>query len=170
MNKWQKELPGHAPDLVCINLSGSQFKRDNLVGKLQRTIEEAGLTPDSVGLEITESEIMLNAAPAINTLNNLHHLGLHLYIDDFGTGYSSLSYLQRFPTSTLKIDRTFVMGMETNQENGNRSSHYQPRDQPRKDDVVAEGVETIEQVEILKSLGCRLFKETTFWQRPIPRL
>ena len=162
IKQWQKDIPGHVPDLVCINLSGSQFKRDDLVAKLQRTIEEAGLTPNCIGLEITESEIMLNAAPAINTLNNLHKLGLHLYIDDFGTGYSSLSYLQRFPTSTLKIDRTFVMGMETNQENMEIVRAIISLATNLGKTVVAEGVEKIEQVELLQSLGCRLFQGNYF--------
>ncbi|MBX9656205.1 EAL domain-containing protein, partial [bacterium] len=132
------------------------------VGKLRRTIEETGLTPGSVGLEITESEIMLNAGPAIRTLNDLRSLGLHLYIDDFGTGYSSLSYLQRFPTSTLKIDRTFVMGMESNQENMEIVRAIISLATNLGKTVVAEGVENTEQVELLQSLGCRLFQGNFF--------
>lgn len=162
IKKWQTEIPDHAPKLVCVNLSGSQFKREDLVGKLKRTIEETGLTPGSVGLEITESEIMLNAGPAIRTLNDLRSLGLHLYIDDFGTGYSSLSYLQRFPTSTLKIDRTFVMGMESNQENMEIVRAIISLATNLGKMVVAEGVENKEQVELLQSLGCRLFQGNFF--------
>lgn len=162
MKEWQQSIPDVCPAMVCVNLSGKQFKRNGLAPKLQKMLQSIGLSPSSLALEITESELMLDARPAITTLTELDELGIQLCIDDFGTGYSSLSYLQQFPTSTLKVDRTFVAGMETNSGDQEivRAIINLAANLGKK--VVAEGVETAEQVEILESLDCKFFQGNYF--------
>src|SRR6185369_9014530 len=103
--KWQR--PG-APVTVAVNLSAHQFRRSDLMAQVMRAVEDSGLAPGLLELELTESAVMQNSAEAIAIMSELRAAGVRLAIDDFGTGYSSLAYLKRFPIDSIKIDRSFV--------------------------------------------------------------
>jgi EAL domain-containing protein (putative c-di-GMP-specific phosphodiesterase class I) len=124
------------------------------VEQVAAIIEETRIDPHSLKLEITESVVMENIETATSLLNRLRDVGVQLSIDDFGTGYSSLSYLHRFPINTLKIDRSFVSRMVDNNENIEIVRTIVMLAQNLGLDVVAEGVETNEQLALLRKLGC----------------
>jgi diguanylate cyclase (GGDEF)-like protein/PAS domain S-box-containing protein len=154
MQEWQETFPAYPPLQISVNLSGRQFTQPDLIEQIKQVLRETGLDPRSLKLEITESTVMENIDTAIDMLKQLRAIGVELSIDDFGTGYSSLSYLHRFPISTLKIDRSFVGRMADNNENTEivRTIIMLARNLGM--DVVAEGVETEEQLAQLRSLGC----------------
>jgi EAL domain-containing protein (putative c-di-GMP-specific phosphodiesterase class I) len=139
---------------MSVNLSGKQFAQSNLIGEVANILEETDLPPDCLKLEITESVVMENIETATEMLQQLRALGLKLSIDDFGTGYSSLSYLHKFPIDTLKIDRSFVTQMAENNENAEIVRTIVVLAQNLGMDVVAEGVETTEQCQLLNALRC----------------
>jgi EAL domain-containing protein (putative c-di-GMP-specific phosphodiesterase class I) len=126
----------------------------NLTEQVRAIIEKTKLNPRSLKLEITESAVMENIDTTTEMLRQLRDLGVQLSIDDFGTGYSSLSYLHRFPIDTLKIDRSFVTRMVDNSENIEIVRTIIMLAQVLGMDVVAEGVETKEQLALLRKLGC----------------
>jgi diguanylate cyclase (GGDEF)-like protein/PAS domain S-box-containing protein len=154
MRRWQKLFPGEAPLFVSVNLSAKQFAQPNLTGAVAAVLEKTKLSPRCLKLEITESVVMENIEAATEMLRELRALGVQLAIDDFGTGYSSLSYLHRFPIDTLKIDRSFVTRMVDNSENIEIVRTIVMLAQILGMDVVAEGVETKEQLALLRKLGC----------------
>ncbi len=154
MNLWQKGFPVDPPLYVTVNLSSKQFSQTSLLSKVAMILQETGVIPHSVKLEITESVVMENIDTATDMLQQLRDLGVQLAIDDFGTGYSSLSYLHRFPIDTLKIDRSFVTRMTDNSENAEIVRTIVVLAQNLGMDVVAEGVETNEQLVLLQKLGC----------------
>jgi diguanylate cyclase (GGDEF)-like protein/PAS domain S-box-containing protein len=155
------------PVRVAVNLSPRQFSSSNLVDQLERALVDSGLAPSLVELEITEGVLMHQSPSVHETLRRICDLGCRFSIDDFGTGYSSLSYLRSFPVSTLKIDRSFVA--DVTQGNGHAAivrtmiamAHN------LKMEVVAEGVETSEQLEFLRGNGCEL-AQGYFLARPSP--
>jgi EAL domain-containing protein (putative c-di-GMP-specific phosphodiesterase class I) len=142
------------PLFMSVNLSSKQFSQSNLINRVAFIIDETGINATSLKLEITESVVMENIEVATEMLRQLRALGVKLSIDDFGTGYSSLSYLHRFPIDTLKIDRSFVSRMTDNQENAEIVRTIVVLAQNLGMDVVAEGVETNDQLVLLKKLGC----------------
>nr|MDQ3805531.1 EAL domain-containing protein [Acidobacteriota bacterium] len=154
MRRWQKLFPSEAPLFISVNLSGKQFAQPNLTETVAAALERTKLSPRSLKLEITESVVMENIETATEMLRQLRELGVQLAIDDFGTGYSSLSYLHRFPIDTLKIDRSFVTRMVDNSENIEIVRTIVMLAQILGMDVVAEGVETKEQLALLRKLGC----------------
>ncbi|HEX8353726.1 MAG TPA: EAL domain-containing protein [Pyrinomonadaceae bacterium] len=154
MNGWQKMFPLDHPLFITVNLSSKQFSQNALISSFADILQETGVKPQSVKLEITESVVMENIDTATDMLRQLRSLGVKLAIDDFGTGYSSLSYLHRFPIDTLKIDRSFVTRMSENNENVEIVRTIVVLAQNLGMDVVAEGVETNEQLVILQKLGC----------------
>ena len=154
MHRWQKCFPLDHPLFVTVNLSSKQFTQATLISTFASILQETGVKPQSVKLEITESVVMENVDTATDMLRQLRSLGVQLAIDDFGTGYSSLSYLHRFPIDTLKIDRSFVTRMSENNENTEIVRTIVVLAQNLGMDVVAEGVETNEQLVILQKLGC----------------
>ena len=154
MQRWQKMFPVDPPLYVAVNLSSKQFSQSTLIDKVADILKETGVNPSSVKLEITESLVMENIDTATDMLRQLRALGIKLAIDDFGTGYSSLSYLHRFPIDTLKIDRSFVTRMSENNENTEIVRTIVVLAQNLGMDVVAEGVETNEQLVLLQKLGC----------------
>jgi diguanylate cyclase (GGDEF)-like protein/PAS domain S-box-containing protein len=154
MQHWQKLFPVETPLYITINLSSKQFSQTTLISKVAMIIQETGVKPHTVKLEITESVVMENIETATDMLQQLRALGVKLAIDDFGTGYSSLSYLHRFPIDTLKIDRSFVTRMSENNENTEIVRTVVVLAQNLGMDVVAEGVETNEQLVLLQKLGC----------------
>jgi diguanylate cyclase (GGDEF)-like protein/PAS domain S-box-containing protein len=154
MREWQQRFPSEPPLFVSVNLSVRQFNEPHLIEQVEGILEETGLDPRSLKLEITESAVMDNLDAATGMLEQLHALGVELSMDDFGTGYSSLSHLHRFPIDTLKVDRSFVMRMADSNENKEIVRTILMLAQNLGMDVVAEGVETREQLALLRKLGC----------------
>ena len=150
---WQVQFGVDVP--VNVNLSGKQLSQPDLVDQITQILQEFSPDGRSLKLEITESVIMENIELVISKLQQLKALGIHSSMDDFGTGYSSLSYLHRLPIDGLKIDRSFVSGTRTGVENPEviRTVIALARDLGI--DVVAEGVETAEQLAQLRALGCK---------------
>jgi EAL domain-containing protein (putative c-di-GMP-specific phosphodiesterase class I) len=152
--EWQKLSPADPPLSISVNLSARQFAQPDLVEQVRQVLEETGLDPRCLKLEITESVVMENSEIAVEMLRRLRGLGVELSIDDFGTGYSSLSYLHRFPVSTLKIDRSFVNQMHDYGENTELVRTIITLARTLGMDVVAEGVETERQLAQLRALEC----------------
>jgi diguanylate cyclase (GGDEF)-like protein/PAS domain S-box-containing protein len=153
-HEWQETYPSQPPLFVSVNLSVKQFNEPGLVENIAQLLEESQLPPRCLKLEITESVFSDNIEAAVKLLTQLRNLGVQLSIDDFGTGYSSLSYLQRFPIDTLKIDRSFVTQMMENEENLAIVRTIVALAQNLGMDVVAEGVETEDQLQLLRKLEC----------------
>jgi diguanylate cyclase (GGDEF)-like protein/PAS domain S-box-containing protein len=152
--EWLETYPSQPPLFVSVNLSVKQFNEPGLVENIAQLLEESNLPPRCLKLEITESVFSDNIEAAVKLLTQLRNLGVQLSIDDFGTGYSSLSYLQRFPIDTLKIDRSFVTQMMENEENLAIVRTIVALAQNLGMDVVAEGVETEDQLRLLRKLEC----------------
>jgi diguanylate cyclase (GGDEF)-like protein len=152
--EWQQTYPAAPPLFVSVNLSVKQFNQPGLVENIAELLERFQLPPRCLKLEITESVFTDNIEAAVGLLTQLRELGVQLSIDDFGTGYSSLSYLQRFPIDTLKIDRSFVTQMMENEENLAIVRTIVALAQNLGMDVVAEGVETEDQLRLLRKLDC----------------
>ena len=149
---WERNgLPGIR---MSVNLSALQLLRDELTQHLCEVLAEFKLTPQQLELELTESVLMANPELAIHTLDRLHSLGVSIAIDDFGTGYSSLSYLKRLPIDTLKIDRSFVGDITTDPDDEAITKTIISMAHSLDLNVVAEGVETLEQLEYLHEHGC----------------
>jgi diguanylate cyclase (GGDEF)-like protein/PAS domain S-box-containing protein len=154
MSEWKRSDASSASLFISVNLSGKQFTQPDLLGQVTQTLEETGLDPRSLKLEITESVVMENIESAVEALESLRSLGVEVSIDDFGTGYSSLSYLHRLPIDTLKVDRSFVSRMASNNENTEIVRTIVTLAQSLDMKVVAEGVETSEQLAQLQILRC----------------
>ncbi len=152
--RWRQEV-GEARDLtMSVNLSCKQFRQTDMADRVLEVLEETGLPPSLLKLEITESAIMENAKNALAVLNKLKSCGIHIAIDDFGTGYSSLSYLQTFPVDVLKIDRTFIGGLGRNKEVSEIVQSIIALAKSLGLHVVAEGVEEEQQAAALRGLHC----------------
>ncbi len=149
---WQEA--GLPPLQVSVNLSPADFKRKNVVPMVVATLEESRLDPACLELEITEGMVMSSAESVIATLDQLHALGVELAIDDFGTGFSSMSYLKRFPVDRLKIDQTFVRDIPGNSEDASITNVIINLGHSLGLKVVAEGVESEEQLEFLRNSEC----------------
>lgn len=147
---------------IAVNLSGRQFQRQNLPDMLAQTIADAGINPGDLELELTESTIMSNAETNIEMLVLLKRMGMSLAIDDFGTGYSSLSYLRRFPVDVLKIDYSFVRDIATDANSAELVRGVIGMAHGLKLEVVAEGVETAEQLAFLRKHQCDLIQGFLF--------
>ncbi|MDH5229408.1 MAG: EAL domain-containing protein [Gammaproteobacteria bacterium] len=161
---WQKA--GLPPVRVAVNLSMRQFRQKDFVQLIADALQETGLAPQYLELEITESFLAHNVEQATEILRDLHKLGVHLSIDDFGTGYSSLSYLKRFPLNTLKIDQSFVRDITTDPDGATIAEAIIALGQSLNLSVIAEGVEDHEQVFFLKGRGCDL-AQGFFFSHPI---
>jgi EAL domain-containing protein (putative c-di-GMP-specific phosphodiesterase class I) len=151
---------------MSVNLSGRQFLQPDLLEQVREVLRETGLDPRSLKLEITETVVMENIETATQTLEQLRALGVELSIDDFGTGYSSLSYLQRFPVSTLKIDRSFVSRVTEGDGTAEIVRTITKLAQNLGMDVVAEGVETEGQRAQLSAFECE-FGQGYYFSRPM---
>lgn len=154
MTEWAPLLPADRTVSMHVNLSGRQFRQPDLVDEVRAVLDRTGLEPNRLGLEITESVIMENAAAAAEMLEQLRSIGVQLQIDDFGTGYSSLDYLHRFPIDTLKIDRSFIRQMLSDKRNAEIVRSIVALAHELGMQVIAEGVETSEHVTKLRALGC----------------
>jgi len=144
---------GLAMPPVAVNLSARQFDR-KLPAFVQAVLERHGVQPEQIMLEITESLLVGGADNVIAIMNELVAMGLALALDDFGTGYSSLAYLKKFPISTLKIDRAFVVGLPDEENDCAIARAIVTMAQQLRQEIVAEGVETVEQMAFLRDLGC----------------
>jgi len=151
-NKRWHEMGHHL--CVSVNISMQQFQHPDFVATIQETLAETGLEPQWLALEITESVAMKNVNFVLETIEELKRIGVHISIDDFGTGYSSLSYLKRFRVHTLKIDRSFIRDVTTDEDNAAIVTALIAMSQQMKMRSLAEGVETLEQLAFLKERGC----------------
>jgi len=142
------------PGRVSVNLSLRQLKQRNFISRIQAILAKHGVPPEALELEITESTLMEDPTRTLRLLADLHSMGLRLAIDDFGTGYSSLSALQQFPISTLKIDQSFVGNATTNHDQATIVAMIIEMGHSLKLDVVAEGVESEDQLRFLRALNC----------------
>lgn len=155
MQHWKEKHSLTIPLSISINLSGRQFGHSNLLEQITHILDVTGLDPRALKLEITESVVMESVESAASTLERLRALGVGISIDDFGTGYSSLSFLHRLPINTLKIDRSFVGRMTENNENKEIVRTIIMLANTLSMGVIAEGVETKEQADLLRELGCQ---------------
>jgi len=154
---------------MAVNLSSRQFNQKNLAEVVASALRDSGLDPNCLELELTESLIMEDAEAAIVVLNEIKALGVQFSIDDFGTGYSSLSYLKRFPIDRIKIDQSFVRNITTDPEDAAVSQAIISLSHSLNMKTVAEGVETIEQQEFLRSRQCDEI-QGFYFSRPVPAL
>ena len=139
---------------VAVNISSVQFRSGRLDRHIRDILEATGVAPENLELELTEGVVMSEAAGAVEALERLSTMGIQIAIDDFGTGYSSLSYLKRFPIDRLKIDQSFVRDIVTDTDDWAISSAIISMGHSLRLLVIAEGVEHVEQLEMLRRQGC----------------
>lgn len=163
--KWQKEKL--QPISISINLSGQQFRQRDIRELVSDILNETGMDPEYLNLELTESVIMENSQVYLNYMLELKELGVGLVIDDFGTGYSSLSYLKLFPVDKLKIDKSFVAGLPDDSNDAAIVRAILAMSKQLNLEVVAEGIETIEQFSFLRKNACDTCQGFLF-SRPLP--
>jgi diguanylate cyclase (GGDEF)-like protein len=166
LKEWQQQSPCFRLLSLSVNLSAKQMSQPDLVDQVKVALEASKLNPHCLKLEITESVVMENAEAATTMFKQLRALGVQLSIDDFGTGYSSLSYLHRFPVNYLKIDRSFVSRMADANDNAEIVRTIVTLARNLGMEVIAEGVETQEQLEQLKALGCE-YGQGYLFSRPV---
>ncbi len=150
---WQHELPGRAITM-SVNVSARQFHQPDMVGEVAAVLSRTGVEPELLCLELTEHALLHDGDSVLETLHALRDLGVELVIDDFGTGYSSFFYLKRIPATTVKVDRVFVAGITARASDLAVVRAVTTVGRSLGLTVTAEGVETAEQTEILRSLGC----------------
>ncbi len=167
LTRWKRARIAPRSLIMSVNLSASHLDQPDVVDQLALIIEETGIDPGCLKLEITESAVMGNAEAAIDVLKKIQRLGVQLSIDDFGTGYSNLSYLHRFPIDTLKVDRSFVSTMDEGSENGEIVRTVIALARALRLSVIAEGIESIHQFHQLRILGCE-YGQGYLFSRPIP--
>ena len=153
--RWHEQMP-ELGLVTSVNLSARQFQQPSLVEDVAGALQMSGVNPRQIQLEITESAAMEDAENAVTTLEQLKALGVQLAIDDFGTGYSSLAYLKRFPVDELKIDRAFVSGLGIDSEDASIVNAVASLGQALNLCIVAEGIETVEESEQVRELGCQV--------------
>jgi diguanylate cyclase (GGDEF)-like protein len=152
---WRERFP-HAANLgVTVNVSGRQLARPEFLGEVESALEQSGLQPGTLGLEITESVLLKDASLPRSTLDAVRALGVRVLLDDFGTGYSSLSRLKGIPVDAIKVDRSFVDGLGAEEDDTAIVSAIVDIADSLGLTTIAEGVETVEQLEALEGLGCQ---------------
>ena len=166
MRAWNQQFPSDPGFTVAVNISARQFAQPDLVGGIAQILRETGLAPECLKLELTEGVTMRDEERTTRIMRELKMLGVRLCIDDFGTGYSSLSYLRRFSLDTLKIDRSFVCEIVNNGESREIVKTILSLGINLGMEVVAEGVETADQVSLLKSCGCQ-YAQGYFFSGPM---
>lgn len=165
---WQEERePGSAPLFISVNLSTRQLADPNFVDVVRQVLRETGVEPSWLKLELTESAVMDKAEQSIRLLQELRTLGVKLSIDDFGTGYSSLSYLHKLPIDSLKVDRSFVSAMHQSEENRAIVRIILDLARLLGFDVIAEGIETSADANLLRALACD-YGQGYHFARPLP--
>jgi diguanylate cyclase (GGDEF)-like protein len=139
---------------MSVNMSAIDFRQRDFIDGIEQTLKQTGLDPALLELEITEGVLMQNVESTVNALTRLKEMGVRLAIDDFGTGYSSLSYLRRFPIDVLKIDQSFIRGLSNDSSDAALVSAIISLGRSLKLTIIAEGVETLEQLDFLKAHRC----------------
>jgi predicted signal transduction protein with EAL and GGDEF domain len=167
LRSWQALYPSDPPLTLNVNITPKQFSQPELASQIGKILQETGVDPGCVNLEITETIAMSDADRSTVVLSELKALGVRLDIDDFGTGYSSLSRLQRFPVDTLKIDRAFISRMDTDLETREIVRIIVMLAHGLGLKVVAEGVETRTQADMLKEMGCEM-AQGYLYSKPVP--
>lgn len=165
---WQERFVATSPLTLSVNFSGKQFSQPNLLKQVDQVLQETGFNARSLKLELTESVLIENAESAAAMLSQLRILGVQIHIDDFGTGYSSLSYLHRFPIDALKIERSFISSMGIDNENLELVRTIITMAHNLNMNVVAEGIETAEQLTQLRALQCE-YGQGYFFSKPLNR-
>jgi len=167
LRQWQDRLESSLPLFMSVNISSKQFLRPTIVSEIQEALGHSGLKPEQLKLEITETALMDDAEETVKIVRRLKDFGIQIVIDDFGTGYSSMSYLQRLPIDTLKVDRSFISLIKDHPDE-NRSIVETIISLAHRLDlnVVAEGVETEEQHQVLAGMNCQL-AQGFFFARPL---
>lgn len=163
--QWQLEQ--QTPVRVAVNLSGFQLERKDFVARVEAILDETGLAGEFLEFEITESVIMQNPEFAVDILNQLRNMGIHISIDDFGTGYSSLAHLKRFSVNTLKIDKSFVSEVDLNGTDAAIATAIIAMGKSLNLSIIAEGVETEGQRDFLKKEACNEMQGYLF-SKPVP--
>jgi diguanylate cyclase (GGDEF)-like protein/PAS domain S-box-containing protein len=158
---------GFAPMRLSVNVSARQFQQPSFVATVHEMLKESGLDPRLLEVELTEGSIMKDPTQAIEKLQELRKMGIKIAIDDFGTGYCSLSYLKRFPIDTLKIDQSFISDVCIDKDDAAIVRTIVTLGHALGVNVVAEGVETAEQLEYLMSVGCDVLQGFLF-SKPLP--
>ena len=152
---------------VAVNISAVEFRHKGFLDGVATILHETGVTPDLLEFELTESVLMHDVEASMKVLNALKDMGISLAIDDFGTGYSSLTYLRRFPIATLKIDQSFVRHITTDANDASIVSAVIEIGRVLKQRVIAEGVETEEQLAFLKAHQCNE-GQGFYFSHPLP--
>ena len=167
LRSWQQLFPSDPPLTININITSKEFAQPELASQIGKTLQETGVDPGCVNVEITETIAMADAGRSSVVLSELKALGVCLDIDDFGTGYSSLSRLQAFPVDALKIDRAFISRIDTDPETHEIVRIIVMLAHGLRLKVVAEGVETPRQAEMLKEIGCEM-AQGYLYSKPAP--
>jgi diguanylate cyclase (GGDEF)-like protein len=166
LRTWQRQFPQTPPLTMNINISGAQFADPNFIDRVTTILQDQELDPSTVRFELTESVWLNSTTEAITLFQALSKLGIELHIDDFGTGYSSLAYLQHFPIRTLKIDRVFLHKMDENNHSKDLVRAVVAMAHDLGMETVAEGIETVEQLQQLRQFGCN-YGQGYLLSRPI---
>ncbi|HYX14595.1 MAG TPA: EAL domain-containing protein [Nostoc sp.] len=166
MANWKTKFANHFPLKISINLSAQDIRQANLIENIDKTLAQTGLQGDFIALEITESMLIHNISKTIDLLTQLKARKIQITIDDFGSGYSSLNYLHRLPADNLKIDRSFVSQMQEGNRNYQVVSTIIALSNQLELAVVAEGIETPEQLQWLQQLGCE-FGQGYLFSKPL---
>ena len=165
--QWVSKSLSCAPLTVSINISGLQFRQSDLIKVVEKVIADTGIAPGRLDLEITESVIMQNADTTISLLQNLKNMGVQLSMDDFGTGYSSFYYLKSFPLDNIKIDRAFIHDITRSKKDADIVKAIIAMTHTLDLNVIAEGVETEEQLKLMQEFECDEM-QGFFFCRPLP--
>jgi diguanylate cyclase (GGDEF)-like protein/PAS domain S-box-containing protein len=166
MAEWHRTFASNFPLTINVNVSSRQLSYPHLLEDVEFALTESGLNPESLSLEVTESSLMENTEQTITTLNRLKAMKIRLEIDDFGTGYSSLSYLRRLPFDTLKIDRSFINELSAGSDGLDIVKAIVEMAHSLRLEVIAEGVETDEQLCQLRGLGC-IYVQGFLFSKPV---
>ena len=162
---WQSQ--GYKPIIMSVNLSPLQFNNEHTIQIVKNILDETGLNPRYLQLEITETSVMKNAKSTIRILNEMKDLGVIVCLDDFGTGFSSISYFKDFPIDTLKIDKSFIKGIPVNQSDIAITNAIIALGHNLQMKIIAEGVESAEQLQYLIEHKCNL-AQGYYFSRPLP--
>ena len=167
VRQWQRQFPKLPPLSLSVNLSAHQISRGDLIEQIDRILQETGFDPHHLALEITESSLLQHEQATISALSRLKSRGIQLHMDDFGTGYSSLSYLRRFAFDVVKIDRSFVADMITNRDSELIVQTIVNLTHNLGMQVIAEGVETADQLGQLRLWNCEC-AQGYYFSKPLP--
>jgi len=170
LRRWDEQVESKLPLFMSVNISSKQFLRPSLIDDIKAILDETGLSPDKLKLEITETALMEDVHETIPLIQRLKDLGVQIVIDDFGTGYSSMSYLQQLPIDTLKVDQSFISRIENNNNDENKNIVETIVSLALKLGlkVVAEGVETDKQHSVLSQMNCQMAQGYLF-SRPLKK-